>query len=68
MTFLASATLLLAAATLLVLGGVLLTPFLLGLFFLALIGVLARRTDGRVERRDARLDGASWREPCSSCD
>ena len=68
MTFLATATLLLAATTLLVLGGVLLTPFLLGLFLLALVGVLASRTDGRVERRDAKLDPTGWRSPCTSCD
>jgi hypothetical protein len=68
MTFIATAALLLAATTLLVLGGVLLAPFLLGLFFLALVGVLARRTDGRVERRDTKLDASGWRSPCTSCD
>ncbi len=68
MTFLATATLLLAAATLLVLGGVLLAPFLLGLSLLALAGVLARHTDGRVEQRDAKLDPTGWRDPCTSCD
>ncbi len=68
MTFLATTALVLAATTLLVLGGVLLTPFLLGLFFLALAGVLARRTDGRVEQRDTKLDATGWREPCTTCD
>ena len=62
MSYLATATLLLLVATLPVIGGVLLAPFLVGLFVLSLAGVLARRTDGSAPRRDAELDPCGWRD------
>lgn len=62
MTYIATGALILTVATLPVLGGVLLAPFLLGLAVLALTGVLAGRTDGSVERRETRLDPCAWRD------
>jgi hypothetical protein len=62
MAFLATAALLLIVVTLPLIGGALLAPFLLGLFLLALNGVLARTSDGSVRRRDAPLDPCGWRD------
>jgi hypothetical protein len=62
MTYLAAAALLLIVATLPLIGGALLAPFLLGLFLLALNGVLTRHTDGTVGRRDASIDPCGWRD------
>ena len=61
MTCVAMAALFLAVATLLPAGGVLFTPFLLGLFLLALVGVFTRHSDRRVSRQDPTLDAKSWR-------
>ena len=62
MTYLATAALLLIVATLPVIGGALLAPFLLGLFLLALVGVFTRHTDGNARRHDATLDPCGWRD------
>jgi hypothetical protein len=61
MTFLATAALLLSVAALLAIGGVLFAPFLLGVFLLALVGVLAGHTDRRVRQQDPTLDPSGWR-------
>ena len=61
MTYLAIAALLLTVATLLPAGGVLFTPFLLGLFLLALVGVFARHSDRNVRRQDPTMDPGRWR-------
>jgi hypothetical protein len=61
MAFLATATLFLTVASLLVIGGVVFAPFLAGLFLLALLGVLAGRGDRRVTRRGPATDATGWR-------
>jgi hypothetical protein len=61
MTFLAVVALLLTVATLAVPGGVLFTPFLFGLFLLALVGVLGRLEDRTVRQHDPALDPRRWR-------
>lgn len=65
MTYLATAALLLIVVTLPLIGGALLAPFLVGLFLLALNGVLAARATGGClgeTRRSTRADGAIARE------
>jgi hypothetical protein len=61
MTYIATAALLLILATLITIGGVIFTPFLLGLFLLALLGVLARHSDGTVRPRETPTDPTGWR-------
>jgi hypothetical protein len=61
MTFIATPVLLLAAATLVVIGGALFTPFLVGLFVLALFGVLARHGDRTVRPHEPPPDPSRWR-------
>jgi hypothetical protein len=63
MTFLATTTLLLTAATAFVpIVGMLFAPLLLGLFLLALLGVFSSQRDRRVRPRNPKLDGRSWRD------
>jgi hypothetical protein len=57
----AVAALLLLVATLPVFGAVLFAPFLLGLFGLALVGVLGGVENRRVRRHDPALDPTGWR-------
>jgi hypothetical protein len=61
MAYLATATLFLTFGTLLVIGGVLFAPFLLGAFLLALVSVLARHSEGNSTPR--RWNRDRWRAP-----
>lgn len=61
MAYLATAALFLTVATLFPIGGVILTPFVLGLFLLSLVGVLSDRTDRTVRQHDPPMDSRSWR-------
>ena len=54
--FLTAASLLAAPA-----GGVVFTPFLFGLFLLALLGVFGGLEDRRVRQHNPVLDGVTWR-------
>jgi hypothetical protein len=54
-------TLLISVAMLVVPGGVLFAPFLVGLSLLALVGVLARHADRSVPRHDPAMQGRRWR-------
>jgi hypothetical protein len=62
MGFLAVAGLLLAYASLLVIGGVILALFLFfPLFLLGLVGVLAGLEDRTVQQHNPTADGTKWR-------
>lgn len=61
MTYLATAALLLTIASLIPIGGVIFTPFLLGLFLIALVGVVSDHGDRTVRRQGPTLDGRAWR-------
>jgi hypothetical protein len=52
----------LAVALLPVPGGVLFSPFLFGLFLLALVGVFAGLEDRSVRRHEPVLDPRRWRD------
>ena len=56
-------SLFLTAASLLaaLVGGLIFTPFLFGLFLLALVGVFGGLEDRTVRERDRVLDGKRWR-------
>jgi hypothetical protein len=60
-TFLAIAALLLTVVSLMTMTGIIFAPFLFGLFLLALAGVLALNTDGRVRQHNRQLDPDAWR-------
>jgi hypothetical protein len=51
----------LLVATLPVYGALLMAPFILGLFLLALVGVLGQVSDRTVRQHDADLDPTGWR-------
>jgi hypothetical protein len=61
MKYVAVAALLLTAATLPVVGGVLFALLLFGLFLLALVGVLGGLEDRTVRQHDPVLDPRRWR-------
>jgi hypothetical protein len=61
MKYLAAAALLSTLALLAVPGGVLFAPFPLGLFLLALVGVLGGLEDRTVRQHDPVLDPRRWR-------
>jgi hypothetical protein len=63
MPYLATAALLLTAASILTVTGVLFAPLVFGLFLLALVGVLARHTDQRVRPQEPPRDPRAWRGP-----
>jgi hypothetical protein len=55
-------SLILAAALVPVIGGVLTAVFLVGLFFLALVGVLSGVEDRTVRQRNPTMDPRRWRD------
>jgi hypothetical protein len=55
-------SLFLLVATLAVFGGVVLAPFIFGLFALALVGVLGQVPDRSVRQHNPDLDPTGWRE------
>jgi hypothetical protein len=59
--FVAVAALFVLVATLPVFGAVLFAPFLLGLFALALVGVLGKLEHRTVRQHDPALDPTGWR-------
>jgi hypothetical protein len=61
MTILTIASLLLSSGLLLVPGGVLFAPFLLGLSLLALTGVLGGRADRSVRQHNPPMNPKGWR-------
>jgi hypothetical protein len=52
----------LIVGSLIVLGGALFAPFLLGLFLLALVGVIGGLEDRTVRQRDPSMDPRRWRD------
>jgi hypothetical protein len=61
LALIAVSSLFLLVATLPIYGFVLVAPFILGLFLLALVGVLGELSDRSVQQHNPEMDPTGWR-------